>query len=99
MVDEVGFIRAIQAELHDDAPRLIYADWLEERGDLRAEYLRFQVELARTWTSTERKPRLCARLEELASTIDPAPLTRAVPGGKIDSLNEGMSIGEEAGGR
>lgn len=33
----------------DDAPRLVYADWLEDNGDLtRAEFVRVQVELART---------------------------------------------------
>jgi len=32
-----------------DAPRLWYADWLEERGEVeRAEFIRVQVELART---------------------------------------------------
>src|SRR5208283_3184084 len=31
----------------DDAPRLVYADWLEEHGDLeRAEFIRVQCELA-----------------------------------------------------
>jgi uncharacterized protein (TIGR02996 family) len=40
------FIDAILAEPDDDTPRLIYADWLEERGDPRAEFIRLQVELA-----------------------------------------------------
>jgi uncharacterized protein (TIGR02996 family) len=40
------FIDAILAEPGDDAPRLIYADWLEERGNPRAEFIRLQVELA-----------------------------------------------------
>jgi uncharacterized protein (TIGR02996 family) len=31
----------------DDAPRLVYADWLEERGDPRGEFIRLQCELAR----------------------------------------------------
>jgi len=30
----------------DDDPRLIYADWLEERGSPRAEFIRIQCELA-----------------------------------------------------
>lgn len=29
--DEMGFIHAVQANPDDDAPRLIYADWLKER--------------------------------------------------------------------
>ena len=30
----------------DDSPRLIYADWLEEQGDLRAEFIRLQCQAA-----------------------------------------------------
>lgn len=32
MSDEADFIRAIVAAPDDAAPRLVYADWLEERG-------------------------------------------------------------------
>src|SRR5262249_2503800 len=31
----------------DDTPRLVYADWLEERGDPRGEFIRLQCALAR----------------------------------------------------
>ena len=47
MTDEQGFVQAIQARPADDAQRLVYADWLEERGDLRAEYLRLDMALRR----------------------------------------------------
>ena len=30
-----AFLQAIRENPDDDAPRLIYADWLEERGDPR----------------------------------------------------------------
>jgi uncharacterized protein (TIGR02996 family) len=40
MSDDEPFLRAILATPEDMATRLIYADWLEERGDARAEYLR-----------------------------------------------------------
>jgi uncharacterized protein (TIGR02996 family) len=36
MLDEEPFLRAIRADPADEAPWLIYADWLEERGDPRA---------------------------------------------------------------
>ena len=42
------FVAAVRAELDDDLPRLIYADYLEERGDPRGEFIRLQVELAQT---------------------------------------------------
>lgn len=40
------FLRDIAANSRDDAPRLIYADWLEERGDAQGEFIRIQCELA-----------------------------------------------------
>lgn len=41
-------LRAILEKPEDDAPRLIYADWLEEDGQPeRAEFIRVQCELAR----------------------------------------------------
>jgi uncharacterized protein (TIGR02996 family) len=40
MGDERGFLEAIAAEPDDDGLRLIYADWLEERGDPRGELVR-----------------------------------------------------------
>jgi uncharacterized protein (TIGR02996 family) len=44
---DADFIRTIQEDPADDTARLVYADWLEERGDVRAEYLRAELELAR----------------------------------------------------
>src|SRR2546425_6662579 len=46
MIDD-AFIAAILEDPDTDAPRLIYADWLEERGDPRGEFIRVQCELAR----------------------------------------------------
>ena len=43
-----GFLETICADPDDDAPRLVYSDWLDEHGDeTRAEFIRAQVELAR----------------------------------------------------
>jgi uncharacterized protein (TIGR02996 family) len=39
-MDDEGFLQAIAAAPNDDAPRLVYADWLDERGDDRGNYLR-----------------------------------------------------------
>src|SRR5262245_12456619 len=47
MNEDYSFLRAIFHQPNDDAQRLIYADWLEERGDPRAEFLRLEVELQR----------------------------------------------------
>jgi uncharacterized protein (TIGR02996 family) len=48
MSDADALLAAIRAAPDDDAPRLIYADWLEEHGQPeRAEFIRLQVLLAR----------------------------------------------------
>jgi uncharacterized protein (TIGR02996 family) len=50
MLDDHNFIRVISAEPDDDGPRLLYADFLEEKGDAaslaRAEFIRVQCALA-----------------------------------------------------
>ena len=33
MIHHDGFLTAISEEPEDDAPRLIYADWLEDNGE------------------------------------------------------------------
>jgi uncharacterized protein (TIGR02996 family) len=38
------FLKTILDDPAADAPRLVYADWLEEQGDVRAEFIRLQVE-------------------------------------------------------
>lgn len=40
------FLQAIVEEPDNDLPRLIYADWLDEQGDPRGEFIRVQCELA-----------------------------------------------------
>jgi len=45
-MSHAGFLQAILAAPDDDTPRLAYADWLEERGDPRGEFIRVQCELA-----------------------------------------------------
>lgn len=43
------FLQTIVENPLDDAPRLIYADWLDDQGDYeRAEFIRVQIELAST---------------------------------------------------
>ena len=52
-----SFLDDILAHPHDDAPRLIYADWIEERGEAeRAQFIRRQIHNAResAWRGVER---------------------------------------------
>jgi len=46
MTDRESFIRAICADPADRTLRLVYADWLEERGDPRGEFIRVQIRLS-----------------------------------------------------
>jgi len=39
-----AFIDQIREAPHDDDARLIYADWLEERGDPRGDFIRLQIQ-------------------------------------------------------
>ena len=51
---EHAFLQAIIENADDLAPRLIYADWLDERGDSdRAEFIRLQCVSARTQREKE----------------------------------------------
>jgi uncharacterized protein (TIGR02996 family) len=59
MTSNEAFLQAILEDPDDDAPRLIYADWLEERSDPRSEFIRVQCQLARMGQGDPR----CAALE------------------------------------
>jgi uncharacterized protein (TIGR02996 family) len=42
MNHEEAFLEAVRKAPNDDGPRLLYADWLDERGDPRGEFIRVQ---------------------------------------------------------
>src|SRR5690242_12658735 len=68
MSDEKALLSAIWAHPHEDTPRLVYADWLQEHGQPeRAEFIRVQIELARLgeWDESPRKTELEKREEVL----------------------------------
>lgn len=60
-----AFLRAITENPDDDTPRLIYADWLEERGDPRGEFIRIQIAVAHERYCAARRLPLEAREREL----------------------------------
>lgn len=51
---EAAFLQVILETPDDMAPRLMYADWLEERNDPRGEFIRVQCGLACWWESDGR---------------------------------------------
>lgn len=60
-----AFLKEITANPEDLTPRLVYADWLDEQGDPRGEFIRVQCELARLDETDERYPDLLFREREL----------------------------------
>jgi uncharacterized protein (TIGR02996 family) len=74
MLSDDNFLAQLLAEPSANDTRLVYADWLEERGDpvsaAKAEFLRVTVELAagrgpKGWQKARRK-----RLQQLAAGLD-----------------------------
>jgi uncharacterized protein (TIGR02996 family) len=62
VVQQDHFIQAILENPDDDAPRLVFADWLEERGDPWGEFIRVHCALAHEESQTgQRHPELSAR--------------------------------------
>jgi len=67
---ECGFIRGILAAPEDDVLPRVYADYLEERGDSRAEALRLKCAIADIPEGDLRHGELLARLEQLRPALD-----------------------------
>jgi uncharacterized protein (TIGR02996 family) len=69
MTDEGLFLEAIRARPGDDVPQLLFADWLEEQGDPRGEFLRLRVALSRWDMADDRRRRLEDRQRELFASL------------------------------
>lgn len=72
-MDDAHFLATIRAEPRDMSRRHVYADWLDDRGDVRGEYVRLQIE--RSGLSLDDDPDgrlvpLCDRMMELRGEID-----------------------------
>jgi uncharacterized protein (TIGR02996 family) len=69
MNDEDGFLQKLRDNPADDTTRLVYADWLDERGDpvsgAKAEFLRLTVRLL----EPNRDAREEGQLQELATAL------------------------------
>jgi uncharacterized protein (TIGR02996 family) len=65
MNHDEAFLQAILEAPDDEAPRLIYADWLEEQGDPRGELIRLETQLARMSADDPERPALEERERRL----------------------------------
>jgi len=75
MTEEESFLRSIADGQEDWLSRLVYADWLDERGDPRAEYLRVQYQIATSPGATGQSRRW-ERLRQLRRTLGLRWVTR-----------------------
>lgn len=60
-----AFLAEILSAPDDDVPRLIFADWLEEEGEPRGEFIRVQIELHQLGDLDPRSIDLADRSREL----------------------------------
>lgn len=73
MIEDEAFIRTIVDSPGDDLPRLVYADWLDERNDPRGAYLRAESEWAK---AKQTAGFIVLRLNGLAEGLDPVWVAR-----------------------
>lgn len=83
-MDDSGFLRQIAAQPHDDGLRAVYADWLEDQGDPRGEYIRLELELTGVERTDPRYPGLEERLRTVR--MDIAEEWLAVVGRRYDVI-------------
>jgi uncharacterized protein (TIGR02996 family) len=70
MSEEQSFLDALAANPADDTTRLVYADWLDERGEsAKSEYLRLIVGLVPLYASGGPDPPEAARVHALAEHL------------------------------
>jgi uncharacterized protein (TIGR02996 family) len=88
-----AFLDVIVANIDDDSPRLMYADWLDEQGDAdRAEFIRVQVERARLPARAPEQVRLRVRERDLLKRHGEAWLAElpAVRGARWEGFRRGI---------
>ena len=81
---EEPFLKEISAHPDDDHPRLVFADWLEEQGDPRGEFIRLQCALAAAAPDSVERTTLEALDRQMVAELRPAMLARLQPLGVRD---------------
>jgi uncharacterized protein (TIGR02996 family) len=86
--EEQAFLATIRDSPADDTTRLVYADWLEERGDPRGEFLRTAVAARTAAVADADRHRHLHRLSDLRSAISPEWLLQAYRSLAEDDVRE-----------
>lgn len=69
--EELPFIREVMFDVDDDTPRLVYADWLDDRGDRRGEFLRLDTLLSQSELGDAGSSQWRERRNRLIDQLDP----------------------------
>jgi uncharacterized protein (TIGR02996 family) len=90
--DDNAFLRTIVDNPGHDLPRLVYADWLDDRDDPRGLFLRAEVEWAQPWKDA-------TELQAMATGLDPLWVARVArpPVGARSAM--GRASGQATGRR
>jgi uncharacterized protein (TIGR02996 family) len=75
MTNALSFLAEIALNPADEALRLVFADWLEENGDWRSEFVRLDCTLRALPADQPRPSELESRWLELRSRLSPSWLT------------------------
>jgi uncharacterized protein (TIGR02996 family) len=96
MTAEAGLLATIWDEPHNDVPRLVYADWLEEHGGeeelARAELIRAQCELTHLPGDDPRFDMLGDRVASIRSRWESAWWQRMPPGCNKGHFDRGFPV-------
>jgi uncharacterized protein (TIGR02996 family) len=93
MSDENALLAAIWEHPHEDTPRLMYADWLQEHGQPeRAEFVRVQCELARLDGDDPRFDALEARAEGMLAAHGKGWWKAMPPGARRGHFDRGFPV-------
>jgi uncharacterized protein (TIGR02996 family) len=68
-MNEDGFLNVLRADPNDEATRLVYADWLDERGDPRAAFIRLESEYVSLSEEDVRLAEMKDRLFQMAALL------------------------------
>lgn len=66
-----AFLQSLETQPNDNVGRLVYADWLQEHDDTRAEFLRLEVRLATNDVPAGQLGVMKTRLVELSRAAEP----------------------------
>jgi uncharacterized protein (TIGR02996 family) len=101
MSNDEAFIRGLLDDPDDDSLRLVYADWLEERGDIRSDLLRVAVALRKATPDHRLFFTLRRRIQELRPLVPVSWLVKVLRTIAEDDVRQAVfrrMLGDEVSG-